>query len=206
VTGRFIDLLCPWHRQYILETRVWPERHDPGTGSSCRECRITAATVPEGWFRQLPGFDAREVAAIHETGHIVAVAVLGYTPGYITLEGSGRSGSTAHYTADLPTDAVHGIGHAAVVLAGEAATRRWLVCSRADTDADLLDAVYGGKLDTEDLHTFGLSRVDVDVSLATADRLVAEHWPAVERVADMLLARGRLSGNEIADLAGMAVR
>ena len=33
---------------------------------------------------------------------------------------------------------------------------------------------------------------------------VAARWDAVERVADMLLARGRLSGAEIADLAGMA--
>jgi hypothetical protein len=39
-----------------------------------------------------------------------------------------------------------------------------------------------------------------DACLADAERLVDRHWPAIERVAEALMAAGQLSGDDVGDL------
>ncbi|GAA0529410.1 hypothetical protein GCM10010172_07610 [Paractinoplanes ferrugineus] len=95
---------------------------------------------------------------------------------------------------------------AKALMAGAAAVERWATrWAYPLDDADRVDVASGACSDFEVAWTCGLSVADAGAALREADRDVAEHWPAVERVADALLAAGRLSGEEIAAIARIGV-
>ncbi|MFI5938050.1 hypothetical protein [Actinoplanes sp. NPDC051494] len=117
------------------------------------------------------------------------------------MKGSGNATSTAHYGANLEVTAIHSVDHFAIMRAGEAAVRAWLMHGDYDDDQWLFGAVAGGRGDAADLWQAG-GGVSLCESLSIDDRLVAECWNAIERVAAALLRRGWLDGDELAILAG----
>ncbi len=200
---RLIDLMCDRHRDLILITRIWPEgyiagNHNPGN-NSCYDCGEVGRRQPTGKASLFPNLDDDETAAIHEAGHVVVVAAAGFTPLSAALESSNREGSTAHFTASVPADMLSSVERFAITHGGVSGLWHWLRREGAADAANLIDAVNSGCLDFRDLDGTawqGDARPQV-----LADRLVAENWPAVERVADALLSRGRLDGAEIAAIA-----
>ncbi|HEY6115908.1 MAG TPA: hypothetical protein VI172_08120 [Candidatus Dormibacteraeota bacterium] len=204
---RLIDLMCDWHRQHILDTRLWPEgyqagNHNPGN-NSCHDCGVVGAGQPAGRPGIFPGYDTMVMPAVHEAGHVVAVAHLGGTVEYVTLESSGREGSTAHWTGEASEELATSDAMVTWGLAAESATRRMLHLSGNATDANLIDSVSGGALDVSDLRGEGFSEETIRGCLVRADDLVADLWMPITRVAEELMRHGRLNGAEIAALAGV---
>src|SRR5262249_54515534 len=91
---------------------------------------------------------------------------------------------------------------ALVSLAGPAAEDRLQRYPSADHPA-LWDTAWDG--DARNAARY-LSAIDGDIAAAhrEAVRLVARHWDAIERVADALAERGRLSGAEVDALIARA--
>lgn len=198
---RLIDIMCARHQQIVLEQRIWPIGYKPGDTTNCEDCR--RVEHPPAYVRPFPRFGQADNEAIHECGHVVVALAHGFVVNYVALESSGRGGSTAHWSGRTTEQAsINSAEFAEVTAAGEAAVRQWLLREGEDTAANLVDAAFGGLLDAEDLAAMTWRGTSQD-ALASADVLVAEHWPAIERVAEQLLSRGRLIGDEIADLAGM---
>lgn len=194
--------MCERHQQTVLADRIWPIGYKPGDTTTCYGCR--RVEHPFAYVRPFPRFGQIENEAIHECGHVVLALAHGFIVDYVALESSGRGGSTAHWSGRTTEQAsLNSTEFAQVTVAGEAAVRHWLFREGEATAANLVDAAFGGLLDAEDLAAMTWGGTPQD-ALARADILVADHWPAIERVADMLLARGRLAGDEIADVAGLS--
>lgn len=186
---RLIDVTCGPHRQQILDSRVWPRQAD-----TCRECSHYNTRI-----RLLPDRDMMRCISVHETGHAVAYLALGCPVDAVTLRPDGTGSVEFRFIRPQP------IG----VWAGTAALRAMLLLSDGPPDlADLFDVIatgaVGASSDAEQLHSMAGSGDDITAARDAADRLVAEHWEAIDRAADLLLARGRLSGDEITDLLPLA--
>jgi hypothetical protein len=153
----------------------------------------------------LQHLDARESAAIHEAGHVVAGLACEYTICFAALESSGRPGSTAHYLANVREYQVGSSGHAVMGLAGAAATRRWAGSQGFTSDADLLEVANTGLSDMEEMYELGWSHQDLADRAVDAAAVVDMHWSAIEQVAGRLLQAGRLDGDEIARIARIGV-
>ncbi|BCY10960.1 hypothetical protein [Actinoplanes sp. L3-i22] len=91
------------------------------------------------------------------------------------------------------------------VAAGACAVARWAARHGLTAPADRVDAASTGAGDFQLSHDHDVAKQDIARRMATADRLVVVHWPAIARVADALVTRGRLTGDEIAGLAGFGV-
>lgn len=197
MTLRLIDLICDGCRDAILDARVWlpPSR--------CTECALLAERHHGESGPNLPHLDGREAAAIHEAGHVVVGLACDYTIHYATLGPSGRAGSSAHYQAQIFDYQVGSSGHVVMALAGSAAGRRWVLAQGCASDADMLEVVNTGLTDVGDMFERGWVFEDVASRVPDADAVVDLHWHAIERVAAALLDHGRLTGDEIAQIAGL---
>jgi hypothetical protein len=71
-------------------------------------------------------------------------------------------------------------------------------------DAAEVDVAMSSRSDTACIRDNASGSGAMVEARVAADDLISDCWTSIERVADMLLARGRLSGDEIADLAGLA--
>jgi hypothetical protein len=202
---RLADIMCARHKALILDTRLWPQNytagnHNPGN-NSCENCADVGRQAPTGIPTVLPHLEPVEHMAFHESGHAVVYLHLGVTVDYAALEASpdGAEGSQAHVSVDASGCSLVGLW------AGTAAARRWLLTRGVSDDADLIDVINGGHLDAREIHESGFGRRDVNAARDHADGLVNQNWSAIERVAAALLIRGRLTGDEIAELAGCGV-
>jgi hypothetical protein len=201
---RLIDLMCDWHRQFILDVRLWPVGYKPGGNTNCGNCLEVTRLLPPAAVRPFPEFGREANEAIHESGHVVVALAHGFVVDYLALEPSGRSGSTAHWAGRTTERAtLNSAEFAEVTLAGEAAGRYWLTREGEASAANLIDAAFGGLLDVEDLEAMDWGG-SAAVALKRADISVTEHWAAIERVAEALMDRRRLDGTEVAELAGLA--
>jgi hypothetical protein len=188
---RLIDYLCDRHQQHILDTHTWPD--DWRFGAYCTNCGSASQVL------QLPHLDPNQQLAIHEAGHAVAHLTVGTRLLYASLNADDFNGEVAGGVRfeDGPYDAV-------ALMAGAAAVSHWARMFGPLSDADWVDVVFGASHDFRDAYNEGLTVAEAAGVGLRANILVSGRWDAIERVADMLLVRGRLSGAEIADLAGMA--
>jgi hypothetical protein len=186
VTSRLIDLLCDRHRQLVLDARTWAT-------SDCFHC----AKADSSEVAIFPGVDSREEMAVHEAGHAYAYLRVGIQVECVDLGGNERF---AAYTNAFGHDQ-SGLAGLTGLWAGPAATRVWLDRLGLLDDAASVDIAMSSRTDTrvviEKARDHGLIAEACDL----ADRLMDRHFAAIERVADALLVRGRLSGEEIAALA-----
>lgn len=190
---RLIDLVCDRHREQILATRVWPAGHVLGGPDGCASC---AALFPPGAtrFAALPDLDNRTVLAVHEAGHAVIHTALGTAVDFAEVGGERGTVKTMK------------IGHRVeAVLAGAAAVQMLADRNGLTAQADLLDVTWTAQHDFQDLLDHSVSVSSIGIFLDDAACFVEAHWTAIERVADGLLRRGRLDGDEIAGLAGLTV-
>lgn len=189
--NRLIDFLCRTHRTIVVEGRYWPN----GLIIDANTCHSCTEQVPPGehQFVTLPGIDPYLTLAIHEAGHAVVHLAQG-TP----IDGAEMQGNRAvvHVGGD-------GSQQPEGTLAGAAAVRMRAIRHGLGSEADVADAVWTAHQDFQLLYDCGFTYYDVENLLEPTGDLVAEHWAAIERVADRLLVRGRLTGDEIADLAGL---
>lgn len=205
---RLIDLMCHRHQHLLITGRFWPADYIPGNhqpgNNSCHDCGIIGATRPYGPIHaDTPGVNPTEEAAIHEAGHAVAYLTHNIHVDYASLAPGDAEGSRAHLSV-LLGDSLNTTAHRIGLWAGQSATLLWLDRQGLLDDAARIDVAWNAGLDSRDLWDCGVEAGVHDPARDDADRLVADRWDAIERVADMLLARGRLSGDEIAELAGFA--
>lgn len=204
---RLIDLMCDHHRNLIITGRLWPVGYSPGNhrpgNNSCNDCGIIGAAQPSGPIRaRTPGVRQAEDSAIHEAGHAIAYLAHGAVVDYAALEPGDENGSLAHISVGIG-DAYHTAVHRIGLWAGQAASLRWLDARGLLDDAARIDVVWNAGLDSRDLWDCGVTPGVHDPARDDADQLIAEHWSAIERVAEKLLAHGQLTGDEIVDLAGL---
>lgn len=194
---RLIDLMCERHRALILDARTWPADNPPGGICALRfPCPDCGSGEPD----LLPGLSLRRETVVHEAGHAVAYLAQGATVRHAQVALHDPHG---YVEFAMPMEWKQGHRHVTAVLAGQAASRHWLDGMGMLDDAALVEVVYSSQADTASLGEAGIQADSIATALVAADALVTEHWPAIERVADALLARGRLDGAEIAALAGV---
>ncbi|MFD9099321.1 hypothetical protein [Streptomyces collinus] len=155
--------------------------------------------------------------AVHETAHaIVALAAGGYVHRAVT-----RRTADLRATADRLTGGHQVGGHVATcnvadgrdfvtfLGAGERAEDRWLRETGLWTPTVAVGVEYGAYTDRREVLDrnpglgFEGGHNDFLIVHELADQAVAEHWAAITAVAGVLAARLCLTGDEIADLAGL---
>lgn len=191
---RLIDVLCDQHRDHILTNHIWPaDCPISGTFGNYLDC-------PDCGNQTIPGHghDNAEQAAVHEAGHAVLYTLGGIAVDHARIDPGHRNNGKVEFSGTMDRDVL-----LTSTWGGVAATLHWLDQMRMLDDAGVVDMVATGYGDLR----FGLEYVS-DLSahvdgVAEASRLIANHWDAVERVADVLLARGYLTGEEIAAVAGL---
>ncbi|MFD8495816.1 hypothetical protein [Amycolatopsis sp. NPDC059657] len=159
------------------------------------------------------GFAEDRLTAWHEAGHAVSYLLHGRTPRYVTLRPRSPVGRTAMrpHRSELSTVAV--IAHAGPL----AQARYTLTMYNHDTlhlegltrdDLVLGAYLHGGHDDMAIIKTarqaYGLPARRSDPWSTTAELLVDEHWPAIDRVARALLAHRTLTGAQITEIADSA--
>lgn len=194
MTARLIDFLCARHRRGILETRCWPA-DKCGENTWCQNCS-------NGRGLLLPHLDSREQLAIHEAGHAVVHLLCGTVIDYAFIAEGDIAAMTNPGGVHLNSDGYP----AKALMAGAAAVERWATrCAYPLDAADLVDIACAACTDFAIAWECGLSVEDAGAALREADGDVADHWSAIGRVAEALLAVGRLSGSEIASIAELEV-
>lgn len=201
---RLIDFICDHHRTSILRTRIWPvdcpvDSYAP-VGRSCKRCADRQAV---GTAVVLPRLDDRANQAIHEAGHVVTALACEYADVSVSMRGSGRPGSAAHFRARVTDAQRDSTGRAVMALAGVAASWRWARQHGCTSDDDMVDVIAGGALDIEDMQERGWSIDQLARLMPDADAVVELHWDAIQRVADRLLACDHLEGEELVALADL---
>ena len=135
---------------------------------------------------------AREAVAYHEAGHAVISMKLGYRCLYVTIVPDGDR--VGHVCCEDPLVGGHDdkIKHALKVLIAASIAESKHVGSRSSGDAD--DRVKATNLallatngDTE--HAEAL----IDEMIDEARKLVEQHWPDIEKLAEQLLVEGRVN-------------
>src|SRR5262249_1152265 len=129
--------------------------------------------------------------AFHEAGHAVIAHVLGAPVHHVTLQ--------AAITPLQRATARCRWKRALIALAGPAAEDRFQRHAPAE-HAALWRSIWDG--DARNAARYLGVDGDVVAAHRKAARLVREHWSAIERVADALAERGRLSGAEVGTLVG----
>lgn len=210
MTARLIDHLCTTHA--VQAQSRWPIAGGySDLLDDCHRCRDKAADLhPLGSYsiRSLPDFDHRTydlVTALHESAHAVLGLIAEMPLNYAEIrprtdEIDTKPGGCVNWGEFLtPMDE-----WAAMVWAGQRAQMCWLTASGLDSAANRVDVTHIGCDDTRRVlqaaSGHGLSD-DLGWDLC-GDRL-EQYWPVIEWVADALLAAGRLTGDEIAAIAGL---
>lgn len=207
---RLIDHLCDRHTAAAL-TR-WPVAGDLGTLlDQCSACSDIAGRLhPTGSYsiRCLPTLDNRTYEhsdAIHEAAHAVLGLAAGMPLEYAMVEprtDAIQVGARSHVRwGEYRTELTE---WAAMVWAGQQAQRRWFTARGLDDDANMIDVSNQGAHDVKlILDAAAQHGVAEDIGWDLCGERLDEHWPSIERVADSLVARGRLSGAELADLVAV---
>lgn len=191
MTDRLIDLLCPAHRAETLGTRCWPAAFP-----FCDDCATVNPVPPP-----LPGIDPAREMAIHEAGHAVLFLDLGIHVIEVSA-GAGHGYAAFTNTVDYDQSNLPGlIGR----WAGQAATMHWLRETGQLDDAATVDLAAVSRSDTAAILTHGHTDLIFEAR-GIADRMSARRWPAIEAVAELLIARGSLTAAEVAavDLPALA--
>lgn len=209
---RLIDHLCPDHAEAGLHR--WPVAGDFGVLlDDCDSCRRIANDLhPSGNYtiRVLPDLDPRTYEhgdAVHESAHAVLGLLADMPLDYVLIEprlATTQAGPRSHtkwHDYSTPMEK-----WAAMCWAGQRAHLRWLAVEGLDTRANRVDAVNMGCHDTKLVLDAAAERgLPDDIGWDLAGELLDAHWTAVMRVADALANDRRLSGDEIARIAGLEV-
>lgn len=189
MTVRLIDLMCTLHRDYTLRTRMWPFGTDM---TNCARCDLREAADV------FPGVDVLKEAAVHEAGHAIAYLTDGLHVEEVNLAGNERF---AAYTnvEEHPRGSLVGLTG---LWAGPAAVRAWLERAHLLDDATEIDIAMSSRTDTALIASAAETGL-VDEALERADRLAGSRMWAINRVAESLTVHHRLTGAQIAELAGM---
>jgi hypothetical protein len=193
--ARAADVVCDHHKTVIVATRLWPADYQV-----CPDCRLLSNALPAGGILLLPHLDTSRCVAVHEAGHAVTYTLLGVKVHYASMRpGDGVSYQVGgHVSLDLAPDEYVPVG----LWGGTAAVRRLMLNAGTPTIEDLIDLGNNGYGDTIMLRKSGVSDVELRAARDRADEMAEHYWEAISRVADALLARGRLTGAEIVELVG----
>jgi hypothetical protein len=212
VTPRLIDVLCGRHADRAQQR--WPVPGDLfALFDKCGTCNFIAYNRTGGTvaIRSLPDLDHRTyeyATCLHEASHaVIGLAARIPVNFVVVVPRTGElqtepGGQTNVGEFSVPFDQ-----WAAMMWAGQRAQMRWLRSAGWDTPANRVDVANLGWDDTrrvlDDAAKHGLPD---DVGWELCGELLDLRWPAVERVADALLTAGRLSGDEVAAIAGLPCR
>ncbi|GLW73751.1 hypothetical protein Kpho02_60490 [Kitasatospora phosalacinea] len=192
-----------WHRTVVIRGDSYPTRSYAPT---------VYGSAPEHYGLPLEQVDL--LSAVHEAAHAVAVLAGRGRLNWVQLPapaagtGADSPGGVTDWRSPMPTIEAF----AAVLGAGERATDRWLreaglwsperavaVEIGAWGDRELL-------LDAGNRGTVGFGEgtaTDYFVVHDLADALLDEHWPAVTALAEHLVERRYLTGDQVADFTGL---
>ncbi|MFI2081466.1 hypothetical protein ACH43Y_14100 [Streptomyces rubiginosohelvolus] len=153
--------------------------------------------------------------AIHETAHAISALATGAHVHYAQITTTSLLANTPLTAVGTRTGAAYicntrdGQSVAAYLGAGERAEDRWLRQTNLWTPLLAAGIELGAYSDRQTLLAanphirFGIDRNDYAVVHDLADQIIATHWDAITKVAGVLKARLHLTGDEIADLAGL---
>jgi hypothetical protein len=201
MTLRLIDVLCDNHISNIVDTGIWPAGFE---AYQCDDCvRVHGHLPPQRVQPITPGADLPSISAHHEAGHAVVHMLYGaevvevMLPDTCTTDGGG----TTHLS--VPKRLAGSAGYLAGTWAGSEAAIHYLDQVGLLDRAARIDVANTSVGDIADIRQHVTNPLVLETTRAMAIRLVAEHWSAIERVADALLDHGRLTGDEIAQIAGL---
>ena len=205
VTLRLINAMCDKHRDRILSTQIWTPGFNIGDRTDCRACAEVSDSLPRQMvYAVVPGTDGYEVGAFHEAGHVVVHLLHGVESLEVEMDDDrGKGGGRVSFTAQQGW--LGGTDYLAGTWAGFAASIHLIERSGLLDDAAVVDMARRAGSDMEQALGYEPDLRRHCEARERATVLVDEHWSSVERVADALLARGRLTGAEIAELAGCGV-
>ena len=139
----------------------------------------------------------RLVIAYHEAGHAVAHRVAGGKVSTVEISGDGSGGVTSTAedgpTADTLTDWL------VMILAGSEAEARFLVRHHGHwRTAARRHARPGSRSDMANFRRYATgSGISESTARAAAERLVRTHWRRIEKVAALLVKKGRITGRQV---------
>ncbi len=134
--------------------------------------------------------DDRKVLAYHEAGHAIVALALGYRCYSVAVENGGKA------VCDEPAE--HALALLIASFIAESRCRGEDDIWRDEDDrvraADLALWIARGDIDT--------ASALLSTVTAQAKARVDEHWPQIEIIANALVEKGRLTGEEISTLIG----
>jgi hypothetical protein len=201
---RLMDITCAIHIGYALTQHHLPLGFTLGEESDCGECRDALARL-DGTalaFCHVSKQQRAVLNAIHEAAHAVLHVAFGHVVNFAMVADPDAAGVIGNVNFDA-YDTAYNI--AAASWAGHEAVLFQLDRWGALDDASRVDATYAVRGDREYMSGLGLDRGDLEACRVSAGNQVGDHWAAIERVADVLLARGRLTGDEIVEIAAIPV-
>ena len=171
-----------WQRALEVCARIAEERSH----------RVTDSAIPTCPIRGVTDSGSLEAIAYHEAGHAVISMKLGYRCLYVTIIPDGDR--LGHVCCEDPLVGGHDdkIKHALTVLIAASLAERKHIGSRTWGDAD--DRVKATNLallatDRDSEHAEAL----INEMIGEARRLVEQHWPDIEALAERLLIESRVN-------------
>jgi hypothetical protein len=189
---RLIDTLCGAHQALILGARMWPA----GTAlTDCRDC--TDLLLAAGVVEYSHGVDEREELAIHEAGHAFTYLRDDLPVQYVTLARNDRFAAHTSFEIFHPgsLDTLTGMW------AGYTATRTWLSrLGQLDAAAEV-DLANSARSDAAFICSATSDPDLIGEAKERAEWVIGRHFARIERVAEALLAAGRMTGEQIDEVA-----
>lgn len=199
-----------WHNDRVIHGRPYPTRYS----APDRQAGACA------YLDDLTDGQRDHLRAVHEAAHAVSGLAAGAHIHYASISTTSALRDTSDTPAWAPANAVpggdtracdltDGLGFIAFMGAGERAEDRWLHEQGLWTPTRAVGVELGAYGDRRHVLTlnphFGFDGGPADYLIVHhfADRLVSEHWSAITTVADVLATRLHLTGDEIADIAGL---
>lgn len=200
---RFIDALCREHRDEILNSWWCFPGGDldsiTNTCSACARCVSSLGVSGSFWLRALPDLSSAELdhhRAVHEAAHVVVGVHVGCTVRHVYINdpaaSSGVGGQVVWEDGNPTAD-----DWLAVSWAGEASGLQWLRDHGYDTDANRLDIHYLAHGDVANTREWAQRGHPMGPSRAIAARLVHQLWPAITALANHIVDRRELAGDEV---------
>ncbi len=204
-TGRTSDLLCTRHIEMILTSLVWPAGLTVGALSSCPGCRDVADQAPPGLYVPYDRreHDVRWATAVHEAGHAVAHLTFGHTIAALHVDppdGDPWAGDHGRVVSQCPCK-IRLICDPVTTWAGPIAHREALRRVGLLTPANIIGTARTADPDARAVASCRLSEAADRAAREHATRIVDQHWPGIERLAEAPADTGALSGEEATDLA-----
>ncbi|MEV6165709.1 hypothetical protein AB0L71_28115 [Streptomyces sp. NPDC052052] len=199
------ELAAMWHDDITINGQPYPTRHP------CPD----DVTTTEDCFDDLPVHHHQYLTAVHEAGHAVAALVARACVHSATIKplselvtATPTTTGTSHGNT-INCNFPDGQTSATCLGAGERAADRWLHQNNLWTPRRALGielSAYGDRcefLAANPHFGFGADRNDYRVVHDLADQLITQHWDAVTAVADALVTRLHLTGDQIARIADL---